>query len=150
MHLQNGTYLSNVKREIKTLLIFHHRFLIIPFNSISSTLECLIVECELNGAMIWSKYVVINRWIDNMSVQIIINHKVIQSPSLVNFSSSTSQIPITVLHLCWIFLSERISPSLCQEIREACSFFLCKTSTLFVSFGLGYVDFFMANIQVTA
>jgi len=53
MHLQNGINLSNVKREIKSIAHFSSSISrSFHSNSISSTLECFIVECELNGAMI--------------------------------------------------------------------------------------------------
>ena len=104
---------------------------------------------KFDWAMIASHYVVVYEGVFHHWVGLFINYKIVESPTDVFGSSSSSVAPPGILYGFWVNFSESVNPSSFKKFGKTVSFFFCESCRLLVSFWSCDIDFFVADIEIS-
>ena len=93
---------------------------------------------------------VVDLAVQNLRAARFIHYKVVKAPALVLCPCTLSQVPITVLCLMRVQMSESVNPSFAQKVAKRCFLLGCEPSILLLSFGSPIqVNILMRHIQIS-
>lgn len=100
--------------------------------------------------MVAAEDVVVDAGILHGLLELLGDHEVVEPPADVFGPAACPHGPPGVLDFLGVDVPEGVDPSVLQELGEAIPFLLGEACRLFVAFGPGNIDLFVADIEVSA
>lgn len=106
-------------------------------------------QVQFDRAVVTTHYVVVDPRVLHTLHKFFGHYEIVKSPADILGPASCPHRPPAVLDLRRVEVPERVDPSSIQKLTEVITLLQCESCCLFVSFWSGYVDLFVANVEIS-